>query len=134
MQINLKDKLRSLRLQKNITQEALANHLGITPQSVGKWERGEGFPDITLLPRIAFYFDITVDELLCVDQVRVEEAIAEDCNIVLHGHTHVRRNEYRNGVYLMNPGSAAQPRDGMPPSYAYIDYEKGGIFISHVSL
>lgn len=77
MQINLKDKLRSLRLQKNITQEALTNHLGITPQSVGKWERGEGFPDITLLPRIAFYFDITVDELLCVDQVRVEEAIAE---------------------------------------------------------
>ena len=77
MQINLKGKLRSLRLQKNITQEALANHLGITPQSVGKWQRGEGFPDITLLPRIAFYFDITVDELLCVDQVRVEEAIAE---------------------------------------------------------
>ena len=77
MQINLKDKLHSLRMQKNITQETLAKHLGITPQSVGKWERGEGFPDITLLPRIAFYFDITVDELLCVDQVRVEEAIAE---------------------------------------------------------
>ena len=55
-------------------------------------------------------------------------------DILLHGHTHVRRNEYRNGVYLMNPGSAAQPRDGMPPSYAYIDYEKGGIFISHISL
>ena len=66
--------------------------------------------------------------------ILVEEAIAEGCNIVLHGHTHVRRNEYRNGVYLMNPGSAAQPRDGMPPSYAYIDYEKGGIFISHISL
>ena len=81
MQINLKDKLRSLRLQKNITQEALANHLGITPQSVGKWERGEGFPDITLLPCIAFYFDITVDELLCVDQVRVEEAIATGTSI-----------------------------------------------------
>ena len=77
MEINLKEKLRSLRQQKNITQEALANHLGITPQSVGKWERGEGFPDITLLPKIAFYFDVTVDELLCVDQVRVEEAICE---------------------------------------------------------
>ena len=37
MQINLKGKLRSLRLQKINTQEALANHLGITPQSVGKW-------------------------------------------------------------------------------------------------
>ncbi len=77
MEINLKEKLRSLRQQKNITQEALANHLGITPQSVGKWERGEGFPDITLLPKIAFYFDVTVDELLCVDQVRAEEAICE---------------------------------------------------------
>ena len=77
MEINLKEKLRSLRQQKSITQEALANHLGITPQSVGKWERGEGFPDITLLPKIAFYFDVTVDELLCVDQVRVEEAICE---------------------------------------------------------
>ena len=77
MEINLKEKLRSLRQQKSITQEALANHLGITPQSVGKWERGEGFPDITLLPKIAFYFDVTVDELLCVDQVRMEEAISE---------------------------------------------------------
>ncbi len=77
MEINLKEKLRSLRHQKNITQEALANHLGITPQSVGKWERGEGFPDITLLPKIAFYFDVTVDELLCVDQFKVEETIAE---------------------------------------------------------
>ena len=77
MEINMKEKLRSLRQQKNITQETLANHLGITPQSVGKWERGEGFPDITLLPKIAFYFDVTVDELLCVDQVRVEEAITK---------------------------------------------------------
>ncbi len=77
MEIKLKEKLRALRRQKGITQEALADHLGITPQSVGKWERGEGFPDITLLPKIAFYFDVTVDELLCVDQVRVESAISE---------------------------------------------------------
>lgn len=77
MEISLKEKLRSLRQQKNITQETLANHLGITSQSVGKWERGEGFPDITLLPKIAFYFDVTVDELLCVDQVRIEETISE---------------------------------------------------------
>ena len=77
MEINLKDKLRSLRQQKNITQETLAKHLGITSQSVGKWERGEGFPDITLLPKIAFYFEVTVDELLCVDQVRVKERITE---------------------------------------------------------
>lgn len=77
MEINLKQKLRDLRQRKNITQEALAVHLGITPQSVGKWERGEGFPDITLLPKIAFYFDVTIDDLLCVDKLRVDESIAE---------------------------------------------------------
>ncbi len=75
MEINLKDKLRTLRKEKNITQEDLANHLDITPQSVGKWERGEGYPDITLLPKIALYFGITVDELLNVDEARIEEKI-----------------------------------------------------------
>ena len=75
MEINIKDKLRALRQQKNVTQEALAKHLGITPQSVGKWERGEGFPDITLLPNIAIYFGVTVDELLSVDNARIEEKI-----------------------------------------------------------
>lgn len=75
MELMIKDKLRTLRQQKNVTQEALATHLGITPQSVGKWERGEGFPDITLLPKLALYFDVTVDELLCVDKARIDEVI-----------------------------------------------------------
>ena len=75
MEINLKDTLRALRQKKNVTQEALAAYLGITQQSVGKWERGEGFPDITLLPRIALYFDVTVDELLDVGRARIEDRI-----------------------------------------------------------
>ncbi len=75
MEINLKDTLRRLRHGKSITQEVLADHLGITPQSVGKWERGEGFPDITLLPKIALFFNVTVDELLNVGQSRIEEEI-----------------------------------------------------------
>ncbi|MBR5347679.1 MAG: helix-turn-helix transcriptional regulator [Lachnospiraceae bacterium] len=75
MEINLKDKLRVLRQQKNITQEELAGYLGITHQSVGKWERGEGYPDITLLPKIALYFGVSVDELLGVDSARIEDKI-----------------------------------------------------------
>lgn len=75
MEINMKDTLRALRQKKNVTQEALANHLGITPQSVGKWERGEGFPDITLLPNIALYFDVTIDELLNVGKARIDEKV-----------------------------------------------------------
>lgn len=77
MDINLKVKLRELRQKKGVTQEAIADHLGITQQSVGKWERGEGYPDITLLPKLALYFNVTVDELLCVDQVRIDEVIMQ---------------------------------------------------------
>lgn len=76
MEINMKDTLRTLRQEKNVTREELAAHLGISVQSVGKWERGEGFPDITLLPAIALYFGVTVDTLLDVDKARVEEKIA----------------------------------------------------------
>ncbi len=108
MEINLKDKLRALRQQKNVTQEALANHLGITPQSVGKWERGEGFPDITLLPKIAFYFDVTVDELLGVEQARVEEAIAE-CQRQSSIYRH--KGENRKNLELWEKAYSEFPND-----------------------
>ncbi len=75
MEINLKDTLKALRQQKQITQETLAQYLGISQQSVGKWERGEGFSDITLLPKIALYFNVSIDDLLNVGQARVEERI-----------------------------------------------------------
>ena len=75
MNITLNSTLRALRRKKNVTQEELASHLGITAQSVGKWERGEGFPDITLLPAIALYFGVTTDELLGIDKARIDERI-----------------------------------------------------------
>lgn len=75
MEVCMKDTLRILRQKKHVTQEALANHLGITAQSVGKWERGEGFPDITLLPDIALYFGVTIDDLLNVGQARIDEQV-----------------------------------------------------------
>lgn len=77
MQIKINETLRELRRKKGVTQEMLAAHLRITPQSVGKWERGEGFPDISLLPAIALYFGVTVDTLLGVEQARIDEKIAE---------------------------------------------------------
>ncbi len=75
MKICMKETLKKLRQNKKVTQEQLANHLSITPQSVGKWERGEGYPDITLLPAIALYFGVTVDDLLGVGKERIEDEI-----------------------------------------------------------
>ena len=84
MEINMKDMLCELRRQKKVTQEAVAAHLGITSQSVGKWERGEGYPDITLLPALALYFGVTVDELLGVGKARQKERIDALIGMVFH--------------------------------------------------
>ena len=60
----LGDKIKSLRKNKNITQEELSLFLSVSPQAVSKWERNLSAPDISLLPAIAGYFGITIDELL----------------------------------------------------------------------
>lgn len=57
------DKIRLLRKNKNITQTQLAEDLLVSPQSVSKWENHLSSPDISILPIIARYFGITMDEL-----------------------------------------------------------------------
>ncbi len=69
----LSENLKKYRVLKNLTQEDLAAFLGITPQSVSKWERGESCPDITLLPALANIFETSVDLLLGMDTIRAEE-------------------------------------------------------------
>ena len=55
--------LRRLRQSKGYTQEQVADHLGVSPQSVSRWECGATFPDILLLPAIAEHYCVTVDDL-----------------------------------------------------------------------
>ncbi len=69
----LSENLRKYRVIKNLTQEDVAEYLGITAQSVSKWERGESYPDITLLPALANIFETSVDLLLGMDTIRAEE-------------------------------------------------------------
>lgn len=77
MNFDLGKKLKELRNRKGVTQEQLAEHLKISGQAVSKWERSEGYPDIMLLPRIALYFGVTVDELLGVSEEQTREQVAE---------------------------------------------------------
>jgi len=58
------NRFAELRKRKGLTQEAIAEKLGVSSQAVSKWENNISYPDITLLAEIANLFNITVDELL----------------------------------------------------------------------
>lgn len=75
MNIYFGDNLKVLRKSKNLTQERLAGLLGVSFQTISKWERGDTYPDITMLPEIASFFRISVDELLGVNRAANEEEI-----------------------------------------------------------
>lgn len=61
-------RIAELRRKKGITQDQLAEQMGVSPQAVSKWENDISCPDIGLLPQLAAYFGITVDALLRGEQ------------------------------------------------------------------
>lgn len=63
-EINIHKIIADKRKEKGITQEELAAYIGITKASVSKWETGQSYPDITFLPLLASYFNISIDELI----------------------------------------------------------------------
>ena len=62
MKIEIGQRIKSLRLEKGVTQEELANHLGLSYQAVSKWENNISTPDIQLLPLLSVYFGVTIDD------------------------------------------------------------------------
>ncbi len=68
MKLTLGDKIKELRKRDGRKQEDLANALGVTNQAVSRWEANGGYPDIEMLPVIAEYFSVSLEELLGVEQ------------------------------------------------------------------
>lgn len=67
MDFNLGSVIKRLRTEQGVTQDALAEYLGISYQAVSKWETGTTLPDITLLPKLAVFFGVRIDELFSVN-------------------------------------------------------------------
>lgn len=77
MNIYFGENLKSLREKRELTQANLAGFLGVSFQTISKWERGETYPDISYLPDIADFFGVTIDSLLGADRGENERKINE---------------------------------------------------------
>ncbi len=70
---NLQLRITELRRQQGISQQQLAERLGVAFQTVSKWETGTTMPDIAMLPELAAYFQVSVDQLLGLRPLPEEE-------------------------------------------------------------
>lgn len=77
MEMTIGANIKRLRTARNITQEQLSTAMNVTCAAVSKWERGETYPDITLLQPLAYFFEVTLDELMGYDQKKVQADIDE---------------------------------------------------------
>lgn len=77
------ENIRALRQRKGLTQDLVAQQLGVTYQAVSKWENDTNTPDIALLPEIAALFDVTIDALFAQDAAPVLDGLPmEDDDII----------------------------------------------------
>lgn len=77
MELKLGERIKALRKEKNISQEVLAQYLGVSFQAVSKWENGAALPDVTLIPAIALFFGVSTDQLFDINLLEIEKLIDE---------------------------------------------------------
>ena len=110
MKLCIGEKLKYHRHRKGLTQEEVATHMGISFQAISKWERGEGYPDITMLPTLANYFGITVDELIGMQEIasrRDYEGFVEEWK------ENNRQGKHEENVALMRESLKRYPGDAL---------------------
>ncbi len=94
MNIKIGEKIRTLRKQRNISQEVLAQYLGVSFQAVSKWENGDNLPDVTMIPALASFFEVSTDELFDFDRMKNEDKIQQACwDIAEYRYTESERAE-----------------------------------------
>ena len=102
MAIYFSEKFKKNRKAKDLTQEQIAEIFHVSPQAISRWENGATYPDIEILPSIAAYFKISVDELLGLDKIkdkkRIEEISKEVYDKWNGGHMDVALEILRNAV------------------------------------
>lgn len=97
---NISRKIVECRQKKGINQEELADFIGVSKASVSKWERGHSFPEITFLPLLASYFDITIDELMGYEPQMSKENIRTLLNFLSRRYSAIVRRLSKNTILV----------------------------------
>ena len=79
--MNLSDNLKKIRKEQNLSQEDLAESLGVSRQSVSKWESGQAYPEMDKVLQICKMFDVSIDDLLNQDIKKVQKEEKSKINI-----------------------------------------------------
>ena len=95
--------LTDLRKEKGLTQQEVADNLNVSNKTISKWERDEGYPEITMLPEIAKYYGITTDELLNGERFVKDTEICykkDRISGTITGHLSIRRKNFMGKDYF----------------------------------
>ncbi len=122
MKLTIGENIRSLRREKDITQEEFASIFGVSYQSVSRWEKGVCYPDMELLPDIAAFFGISVDKLMGADKAIEEKDVEE---YVSRFKTALNKGLVYDCIGIAREGVAAYPNN-----YVLLNKLMLGLFIS----
>jgi transcriptional regulator with XRE-family HTH domain len=112
----LSENLKALRKQRDWTQEDVADALGLSAQSVSKWERGDNLPDITLLPTLANLFKTSVDALIGMERINNDAARRA---VFITELSQKRAGEYAASIKTLESALKTYPTDtGMSSEFA----------------
>ena len=105
--MNIGKKIKAFRLVKGITQEALAQELGVTAQAVSRWENGAAMPDISLLPGLSVYFGVRIDDFFELSDESQQKRI---CNMT-ETEEFIPRTDFDHAERYLKDKLALDPRD-----------------------
>lgn len=95
MELHIGEAIYKLRKEKGIKQEVLADSVGVSVAAVSKWESKKSYPDITLLPSIARFFNTTIDRLLSYE---IEISNEEVMNLMKKCAAIFEKESIENGI------------------------------------
>lgn len=123
--------IKKLRRERDITQEQLAEYIGISSQAVSQWETDKTAPDISQLPLLAHIFDVSTDEILGVDLQKNEERIQA---ILDEAQVFYAKGEFGEAVKILEDGLRKFPRSYKIMANLAENYSNFGKFPESIDL